>query len=83
MSFTLSVDPSRSVSTGGTTLQRCGEALLDKLLAHSPKRRGAHLQGLADMFIRPARSDLAGIGGCRKMRACSSLRAAAFPREIL
>jgi len=62
MSFNLSVDPSRSVSTGGTTLQRCGEALLDKLLAHSPNRRGAHLQGLADVFIRPAWSDLAGIG---------------------
>jgi hypothetical protein len=62
MSFNLSVDPSRSVSTGGTTLQRCGEALLDKLLAHSPNRRVAHLQGLADVFIRPAWSDLAGIG---------------------
>src|SRR5690242_6098452 len=54
MGFCLTVDPSWSMSTGGTVLQCSCQALLDKLLTHAPNRCGAHLQRLADLLIGPA-----------------------------
>jgi hypothetical protein len=54
MSFCLSVNPPWSVPTGGTALQCGGQTLLNKLLAHPPNGRGADLQRLTDLFIRPA-----------------------------
>jgi hypothetical protein len=54
MGFCLAIDPSWSMSTGGTALQSGGQAVLDKLLAYSPDCRWAHVQRLADLLIGPA-----------------------------
>jgi hypothetical protein len=54
MGFSISIDPPRSVRTRQATLQCCGQTLLDKLLTHSPNRRGADFQGLVDLLIGPA-----------------------------
>lgn len=55
MGFCLSVESSQTMSTGQTTLQGSSQTLLNKVLAHSPNGRGAHVQRLADVLVRPAR----------------------------
>jgi hypothetical protein len=62
MGFCLAIESSWMMSTGQTTLQRCGETVLDKLLAHSPNRRGAYFQRLTDVLICPAWSCWTRIG---------------------
>jgi hypothetical protein len=83
MGFSISIDPPRSIRTRQATLQCCGQTLLDKLLTHSPNRRGADFQGLVDLLIGPAWPFFTRISGCRKIRAWSNFRAAAFPAEII
>src|SRR5215472_9172278 len=62
MGLGLSVNPSWSVSTRGTTFQCSGQALLDILLAHPPNRRWTHIQSLTDLLIDPTWPIWAGIG---------------------
>jgi hypothetical protein len=50
------------MTTGQTTLQRGGQALLDKLLAHPPNCRQTHLQSFTDLLIGPAWSFWTRIG---------------------
>jgi hypothetical protein len=74
VSFGCPIESFRAMSTGGTALQGSSETVLDKLLAHSPNGRGAYIQRLTDLLVRPTWSVWARISfeqdTCMKEFAC-------------